>query len=86
MGSADSLRQIFHSERKLKMNNNLTKIIDGRIQFKIGNEYKDIISYCTDTCWTQCLQKNMRTDCTCPTAYLYKAVIKLVEIEHLKIR
>ena len=36
------------------MNNNLTKIIDGKIQFKIGNEYKDIINYCTDTCWAQC--------------------------------
>jgi len=72
-------------ERKLKMNNNLTKIVDGRIQFKIGNEYKDIMNYCNDTCWTQCLQKNMRTDCTCSTAYLHKVVIRLVEIEHLKL-
>lgn len=66
------------------MNNNLTRIVDGRIQFKIGNEYKDIVQYCTDTCWRNCLMKSMRVDCTCSTAYLYKAVIRLVEIENLK--
>jgi len=64
------------------MENKLTKIIDGRIQFKIGDEYKDIINYCTDTCWRNCLMKNMRTDCICSTAYLYKAIMRLVEVEH----
>ena len=60
----------------------LTQIVDGRIQFSINNGYEDLVKHCSNECFVSCWKKNMRTDCACSTAYLYKAVVRLAELEH----
>lgn len=49
----------------------LTRIVDGKIQFSIGNGYKDLIEHCNNE--------------TCSAAFLYKAVVRLAEFEHPKL-
>ena len=49
----------------------LTRIVDGKIQFRIGDGYKDLIDHCSNE--------------TCSAAWLYNAVVRLAELEHGKV-